>query len=169
MSQEFDVPREATFEWVVNAMNRAADRMIHVHWHEPDRAFAVIGETLWWICVLDEMLRTKNQSAYEDGRPKDERASSLLLGMRYARNCIAHSVDVLEYIEPTAVLRTIWASQYQASWRWRQLPPVQEKRGRTGEEEYERVVAGYDVKQTLVEALTFLRSSARSCLADNSP
>jgi hypothetical protein len=32
---------------VVDAMNRAADRTIDIHWHEREKVFASIGETLF--------------------------------------------------------------------------------------------------------------------------
>lgn len=146
--------------WVVDAMNRAADRMIHVHWHQPDEAYSAIGETLWWLCILEDLLRQRHGRSYKKALAHEPPTGDLLTAMRYARNRFAHSADVLEFVEPTALTGSQWVGGYQVAWKWRYLPPVPSARGTRGEIEYKKTLANRDVKQSLVEALTFLRSVA---------
>jgi hypothetical protein len=148
--------------WVVQAMNTAADRMIDVHWHQPERAFSAIGETLWWACILDEALLRRCKASYAKARKDEKDVRDLLAGLRYARNRFAHSSDIVDYVEVSAITGSNWVGGYQASWRWKHLPSVLGPRGKGGQVEYETALAGHDVKQSLIRALSFLRWAANA-------
>jgi hypothetical protein len=139
-------------------MNEAADRVSRVTWKDPRAAFAAVGETLWWIVVVDTSLAESAEGrAYVVQRTRDP-AGRLLIGLRHARNRFAHDFNVLEYVDPHAVLESD-PRGFVTIWRWRSLSPTRAK-GKRGHEEYERRLAGRDVNASLVEALTFLRAAA---------
>jgi len=37
-------------------MNRAGDRLVGSSWTDPQLTYAAVGETLWWISTLDDLL-----------------------------------------------------------------------------------------------------------------
>jgi hypothetical protein len=145
-------------DWIVTAMNTAADRMIDVHWHQPERAFAAIGETLWWACSLDESLSKSFGDRYRHARSKDSYIESLILGLRYARNRYSHAVRLADHVEVTAVVGSNWIGGYEANWKWRDLPATD--RSRRDSVAYAERLAQQDVKQALINALSFLRWAA---------
>lgn len=147
--------------WVENAMNAAADRMIDVERSQPELAFAAIGETLWWVCILDDTLHRRFDRRYAALSRDDPYTPDLLRALRHARNRLAHSFDVLEYVEPTDISGGAWEGGYRVLWKWASLPVLPQRRGKSGEEQYQRVLAGTDVKQSLVRALTHLRTAVQ--------
>jgi hypothetical protein len=151
--------------WTVVAANEAADRLLALSWTEPRRAFAAVGETLWWVTTLDDTLDHRLGAGYREARQR-ERMVRQLQGMRHARNRIAHAFDVLEPVEPggNPAGREYGSPGY---WRWRHLPPdsreapkgLAERRA-AEHAAYEAVLADHLVQSTLTQVLTFLRSQA---------
>ena len=127
-AESLDAVGQATVEWTVAAMNAAADRMRDVHWHDPGRAFATIGETLWWVCILDEVLGKRYGDRYFSMLDADEHVKPLLAGMRHARNRFAHGDEVVDFVEVSALVGSNWSGGYTAGWRWCVLPPVSVRR-----------------------------------------
>ncbi len=159
--EAFGTTSQSSVEWTVAAMNSAADRMRDVHWHDPVRAFATIGETLWWVCVLDEALQRRYGNRYLFLRDADEHVKQLLGGMRHARNRFAHSDEVLDFVEPSTLVGSNWSGGYTVGWKWNVLPPVPAGRGARGAQEYSDKLEGQDVWQSLVRGLSFLRGAAQ--------
>ncbi len=147
--------------WVENAMNAAADRMIDVERSQPELAFAAIGETLWWVCILDDALRRRFSRRYTALSREDPYTQDLLNALRHARNRFAHSLEIVEYVEPTDFTGGAWEGGYRVLWKWASLPELPKGRGKSGEELYEQILAGKDVKQSLVQALTHLRTGVQ--------
>lgn len=154
-------PIATSLHWLEAAMNAAADRMIDVERSQPELAFAAIGETLWWVCILDDALRGRFGRAYTALSREDPYTRDLLKALRHARNRFAHSFDVLEYVEPTEFTGGAWEGGYRILWRWASLPALPPGRGKSGEEQYQAILAGTDVKQSLVRALTHLRTAVQ--------
>jgi hypothetical protein len=137
-------------------MTSAAERLSAAAWHDAHLAFAYLGETLWWICVVDEMLKdSPGQVDYLAAR-HDFPAEAHLKGLRYARNRFAHDGDVLEAVDAGP-----GPQEYgdEGRWVWRDLPPAD--RARHGESEYDEVLRGVSVGTTLDIVLPFLRGYAR--------
>jgi hypothetical protein len=162
------VPEADPLEWAVKAMCEAADRVPRVSDADPSAVFAAVGETLWWIGVTDESLRSRDKASHEGVVRQALGDRPLLLGLRYARNRFTHRVDVLLYVEAAGALLDD-PRGYVTAWRWRSLEPERwaelGKRGRSAEKEYDayqETLAGVDVHRSLVDALTPLRASAWS-------
>jgi len=56
--------------------------------------YASLGETLWWIAVLDEQYWNRNPSVYEELRENDE-DGYVIAGLRLARNRVGHQLALL--------------------------------------------------------------------------
>lgn len=155
-------------EWAVKAMCEAADRLQRTPHSDTAAAFATIGETLWWIGVVDERLRARDRLAHEEFVRQALGDRLLLLGLRYGRNRFTHRLDVLRYVEPHGVFHHD-PRGYITAWEWRSLPPehwedlgTRARTARRGHRAYQATLAGGDVHRSLVDALTPLRASAWS-------
>jgi len=66
------------------------------------KAFKVVGQALLWVCSLDEFY-LKNCREYEEFR-RDDDSSSVIKGIRYARNRALHQFTQLLFITEGAEL-----------------------------------------------------------------
>jgi hypothetical protein len=75
-------------------MNEAADRLARVEYSDPRAAFAALGETLWWIVMVDTSLSIGPAgAAYQAQRANEAHVGPLLKGLQHARNRFAHDFD----------------------------------------------------------------------------
>lgn len=139
--------------WCVDAMYRATERVRGTGWNDPIGAYAFVAETLFWVDIVDKQLRENCQSRYEAAlvdQPED--VARMMAGMLFVRNRITHEVDLITYLVATAKEPDCFA----ANLTWQPLPP------RPGEKhdelhcEYEAVIAGRDVVDTLLVVTVFL-------------
>ncbi len=144
--------------WTVMATNEAADRLIAARWHDPHKAFAATCEVLWWIHNLDELLTRRLGENYIEARRLNH-IGDQLGGLRYARNRLTHTLDILEPVEPGGNARDAGYGT-PGYWKWRDLPP-EARSGNRVELEYRRYIAGHMVQSILTKVLTFLRTQAR--------
>jgi len=147
-------------EWSEWAMAAATDRLNTTAWHDVHLAFANLGEALWWICVVDEMLRELVGESYQEAQ-RAESVEDRLRGLRYARNRFAHDGDVLEVVDAGDGPQDYGSD---GDWVWRDLPPASTSRGRRFEREYKAALCGVPVKETLNLVIPFLRGQARHYL-----
>ena len=163
----------SALDWSVEAMCQAADRVQRVPNGREREAFAAIGETLWWIGIVDENLRERKPEIYGSHVTFTLGERPLLMGLRYARNRFTHGVDVLHYVEPDGILHGD-PRGYRSIWKWRSLPAehrdyVVGNPGRSARKQYkayQAAVAGTDVHQSFVNALSVLRGVAWSSSTD---
>lgn len=139
--------------WCVEAMDRSFERVRSIGWNDPVGAYAAIAETLFWIDVVDNQLRTKYELHYEATLGEyHEDVASMLGGLRFARNRITHEVDEVGYVFATAKK----PNGFDATWTWRSLSPRPGERQAVLHGDYERVIAGGDVVETLLIVTVFL-------------
>lgn len=143
--------------WSVQGMDRGSERVRSVGWNYPVGAFVAIGEMLWWIGVVDEQLRTNYPVIYEASLAEEpEPTRHLLSGLRYVRNRITHAVDWVSYAAATATN----PSGFEAVWTWTSLPPRADGQHAAKHADYEAVVAGRSVSDTLMQASLVLGTIA---------
>jgi hypothetical protein len=140
--------------WCVEAMGRSFERVRSTGWNDAVGAYAAIAETLFWVDIVDDQLRTRYQPDYEAAlREQHEDVASVLAGLRFARNRITHEVDEVGYVFATAKE----PDGFAAAWTWRSLPPRPGQRQAVLHNDYERAIAGRDVVKTLLIVTVFLR------------
>jgi hypothetical protein len=110
-------------DWSLQAMHDATDRVNKVPASDLARAFAAIGEAVWWITIVSDSLRNRNPAKYkralELSRPNP---ADTLLGLRSVRNCIGHEVDLVDFIQPIAS-RSDPGDGRITAWTWRHVRP----------------------------------------------
>lgn len=91
--------------WSITAMNDTTERLSLVTAWDRPRAFAAIGEEVWWVTIVDATLVRHHLDAY-DGvmaglAPADRQLTEqTLAGLRFVRNQIGDEADLAEFIEP---------------------------------------------------------------------
>ncbi len=157
---------------VARALRLALDRLRpHVgSIAQPDAAFGPLGEALFWLCALDQLLTDVDGSSYEDLRTADP-DGRLVPGLRFARNRVAHGVAVASVSEvnpENAVLGLGVLGRMRlgtpANLTWRRLevipPPPENLRRPAQEASYQQHLAGNAVFETVEDAAIWLCSTA---------
>src|SRR6266851_2322291 len=91
--------------WSITAMRDATERLPRVRAGDRPRAFAVIGEAVWWVTIVDGTLVRHHPEAYDDVAAAQTTAERLLIegtlaGLRVVRNRMGHEVDHLDFVQP---------------------------------------------------------------------
>lgn len=139
--------------WCIEGMYRACERFRSTGWNDPVGAYSAVAETLFWIDVVDEQLKTKYRPHYEATlAAQDDEVGSMLRGLLFARNRITHEVDEIGYI----IAKAQRPDSFSAVWRWQSLPPRPGGRQAALHHDYQKAIAGRDVVKTLLTVTVFL-------------
>jgi hypothetical protein len=163
--------------WSVTAMSEAAERLTRVRAWDRPRAFAAIGEAVWWVTIVDATLVRHHPDAYDtvmtgQAPERRRRVEGTLAGLRLVRNRIADEADLGEFIEPgpagpDAGQRPI------TGWAWKPLPEPAlgslSSRGQAWEmtryRAYQAQLAGHTIGETFGRSAEFLRLAAANTSA----
>jgi hypothetical protein len=153
--------------WSITAMSDATGRLPRVRAWERPRAFAVIGEAVWWITIVDATLVRHHPDAYDNvmtGQTPAQRqlVEGTLTGLRFVRNQIGDEADLAEFIEPGEGRIT--------GWTWKPVPEPAlaslSPRGQAWEitryQAYQAQLAGHTIGETFGRAAEFLKLAAAS-------
>jgi hypothetical protein len=168
-----DLEAEASaLQWSITAMSDAAERLSKARVLGRPRAFAVIGEAVWRVTIVDATLVRHRPDAYDSvmmGQAPAQRqlVEGTLAGLRLVRNRIGDEAGLAEFIEPGGPGPGAGAGHI-ASWTWR---PVQKPaltalspRGRAWEmtryQAYQAHLAGHAVGETFGQAAASLKLAA---------
>jgi len=116
--------RASALAWSVTAMGDAVARLGQMKVADQPRAFAVIGEAVWWVTIVDATLVRHHPDVYDDmmaaqGRGRRRVIEEALGGLRFVRNRMGDEADLAEFIGtgvPGAGKAPITA------WRWKLVP-----------------------------------------------
>ncbi len=158
--------------WSITAMSDTTERLTQVRAWDRPRAFAVIGEVVWWVTIVDATLVRHHPDAYDNvmtGQAPAQRqlVEGTLAGLRFVRNRIGDEADLGEFIEPGepgpgAGQRRI------TGWTWKPLPEPAlgslSSRGQAWEmtryRAYQAQLAGHTVGEIFGRAAEFLMLAA---------
>jgi hypothetical protein len=103
-------------DWSVIAMTEAAGRLAVAGAWDLHRVAAAVGETVWWVTLVDATLVRYHPRDYEkalaDKDVRRRKTEGTLEGLRYVRNQLGKSVDPAEFVADDGV----------GDWAWRPLP-----------------------------------------------
>ncbi len=164
----------SALNWAITAMRDANGRLRRVRAADPVRAFAVIGEAVWWVTIVDGTLVRYHPEAYDsvlDERCAAERRriEDTLGGLRFVRNQIGDYVDHVNFIRPGET-RSGRAGTGSGGWTWDDvpapavaaLPPRGQSWEMTRYRSYQAQLAGCPVAETFGQAVEFLLAVSRA-------
>ena len=157
--------------WAIIAMRDTTERLGKVRASDRPQAFAVIGEAVWWVTIVDATLVRYHPDAYDEalaglsGRQR-RLTEGTFGGLRFVRNRMGYFADHSDFILPRRG-DDGYRDAPITDWTWQSLPepPVESLPPRGQEWEMSRYQAyeGYLARRTIGE--TFNRAAAFLVLA----
>jgi hypothetical protein len=157
----------SALRWALTAMRDTTERLGRVRASHRAQAFAVIGEAVWWVTIVDATLFRYYPDEYEAalaGLSEQERQATetTFAGLRFVRNRMGYHADHADFIQPCAD-ETRGGDAPITQWTWRSLPaPAVETlppRGQEWElsryEAYQELLAGHSVGETFSRTASF--------------
>ncbi len=142
------------------------------------RAFAVIGEAVWWVTIVDATLVRHHPDAYDGvlaGQAPAQRqlTEGILAGLRFVRNRIGDEADLAEFIEPGEAGPGAGEGRIRG-WTWKPVPvPALASLPRRAQEwemtryqAYQAQLAGHAVGVTFGRAAEFLKLAAANATSN---
>jgi hypothetical protein len=152
--------------WALVAMRDTTDRLGKVRANDRAQAFAVIGEAVWWVTIVDATLVRYYPDEYDSalaGLPGWQRrvTEATFGGLRFVRNRMGYYADHADFIQPQPD-EVKGGDAPITEWTWRSLPsPAVETLPPRGQEwELSRYEAYQDRLASRPIGETFALSSA---------
>jgi hypothetical protein len=162
----------SALQWSITAMSETAERLPGVGVWDRDRAFAALGEAVWWITIVDATLVRHHPATYDGvmaSQAMTERRliEGTLAGLRFVRNRIGSEPDLAEFIRPGLPGRGAGKAGV-TGWTWlqvqapalRSLPPQARAWEMTRYHGYRAQLAGRTTGETFGRAVAFLTLAA---------
>lgn len=153
-------------DWAITAMRDTIDRLGRVRASDRAQAFAVIGEAVWWVTIVDATLVRYYPDDYDAvlsglAAPQRREAETTFAGLRFVRNRMGYYADHADFIQPYTDDRG-GADAPITEWTWRSLPApaVAALPPRSQEWELSRYRAYQDLLAGRTVGETFDRTSA---------
>jgi len=167
----------SALSWAMTAMRDTTARLGRVRASDRAQAFAVIGEAVWWVTIVDATLVRYYPEEYEAalaalGGERRRETETTLGGLRFVRNRMGYYADHADFIEPAPEASPAPGAKAAAEaggsdapiteWHWRLLPPpaVAALPARNQEWEMTRYQAYQDLLAGRTIGDTFSRTSA---------
>jgi hypothetical protein len=158
----------SALSWSFAAMRDTTERLGRVRAGNRAEAFAVIGEAVWWVTIVDATLVRYYPDDYDAAlaaMPAAQRQTleTLFAGLRFVRNRMGYYTDHADFIRPSADEQAGGDAPI-TEWTWRPLPvPAVQTlppRGQDWElsryEAYQDLLAGLTVGETFGKTSRFL-------------
>jgi hypothetical protein len=117
---------ESALGWAIIAMRDVTQRLGKVRASDRPQAFAVIGEAVWWVTIVDATLFRYHPDPYEQtlaglSAPRRRLTEGTFAGLRFVRNRMGYYADQADFIHPTPSTDGGGDAQI-AEWTWKPLP-----------------------------------------------
>ena len=158
----------SALEWSVTAMRDVTDRLARVKASDRQRAFALVGEAVWWVTIVDGTLVRHHPETYDcvmGAQPAAERPliEGTLSGLRFVRNQMGQYADHVDFIAPGADGSRAGECRITA-WAWKPVPePLLASLSQQGQEwemtryqDYEAHLQGRTTGEIFSRAAAFL-------------
>ena len=170
----------STLVWSVTAMSHATGRLPRVGTWDRARAYAVIGEAVWRVTLVDATLVRHHAEVYDGvlaGQFAAQRPliEAILAGLRFVRNQAGDEATLAKFVQATAAGPGTGDARV-TGWRWQPVPPPElvahPPRAQAWEisryEAYQARLAGRTIGGIFRQAATFLTLTAANAgsLAD---
>jgi hypothetical protein len=171
----------SALSWAITAMRDTTERLGKVKSHDQAQAFAVIGEAVWWVTIVDATLVRYYPDEYDTalaGLPAGRRRATetTLGGLRFVRNRMGYYADHADFIQPRGDVQGGCDAPI-TEWTWRSLPvPAVATLPPRGQEwelnryrAYQDLLAGHRIGETFGRTSAFLDLVAGTVQADGEP
>lgn len=162
----------SALQWSITAMSDTTRRLSQVTTWNQARAFAVIGEAVWWVTIVDATLVRHHLEAYDaviaDHAPAERRlVEGTLAGLRFIRNRIGDEADLADFIEPSKPAPGS-ANGHITGWTWKPVPepapgsiaPRRQPWEMARYQAYQAQLADHAIGETFTRAEAFLKVAA---------
>jgi hypothetical protein len=162
----------SALDWSVTAMSDTMERLPRVTVWDRPRAFAVIGEAVWCVTIVDATLVRHHPQAYDgvlagQAPAQRELTEGTLTGLRFVRNRIGGQAGLAEFIEPGEPGPGAGEGRI-TEWVWKPVPEPAlaslSPRGRAWEmtryRAYQAHLAGHTLGEIFGRAAAFLKQAA---------
>ena len=156
----------SALRWAITAMHDTTRRLGRVRASDRAQAFAVIGEAVWWVTIVDATLVRHYPDVYDaalNGLAGAERAATetTFAGLRFVRNRMGYHADHADFIQPCP--GESGGDAPITEWTWRSLPEpavaTLPPRGQEWElsryQAYQDLLAGHSVGETFGRTADF--------------
>ena len=163
---------ESALGWAIIAMRDVTKRLGRVRASDHPQAFAVIGEAVWWVTIVDATLVRYHPEAYEQTLaempgPQRRLTEGTFSGLRFVRNRMGYYADHSDFIRPKPSDEGHGDASI-AEWTWKPLPvPEVETLPPRGQEwelsryrDYQDRLADQTIGETFDRAAAFLTQAA---------
>jgi hypothetical protein len=160
--------QESALAWSIIAMRETIERLGKSRARDRPQAFAVIGEAVWSVTIVDATLVRYHPDAYDRalaGLPGAQRKliEGTFAGLRFVRNRMGYYADHADFIQP-ALSPDGERDTPIGAWTWKPMPkpPLDTlpPRGQAWEMSrywaYQDRLAGHTVGETFERAAAFL-------------
>ena len=157
----------SALRWAFTAMHDTTRRLGRVRASDRAQAFAVIGEAVWWVTIVDATLVRHYPDNYDAAlewlSPGERQATeTTFAGLRFVRNRMGYHADHADFIQPCAD-KSGGGDAPITEWTWRSLPEpavaTLPPRGQEWElsryQAYQDVLAGRSVGETFRRTVDF--------------
>jgi hypothetical protein len=157
----------SALRWAFTAMHETTRRLGRVRASDRAQAFAVIGEAVWWVTIVDATLVRHYPDDYDtalDGltAPERQATETTLAGLRFVRNRMGYHADHADFIQPCVDVAGGGDAPI-TEWTWRSLPEpavaTLPPRGQEWElsryQAYQELLAGRTVGETFGRTADF--------------
>lgn len=163
--------------WSVTALRDTTEKLSLIRASDRARAFAAVGEAVWWVTIVDGTLVRHHPDVYDAmlaAQPPEQRrlTEQTLAGLRFVRNRMGHELDHVDFICPRAGRS---GDDKVAGWTWRPVPEPDlsalPPRGRAWEmtryRAYRSVLVGRSVGAVFDRMAAFLLPTAAAASAED--
>ena len=158
--------------WSITAMSEATARLPQAGIWDRDRAYAAVGEAVWWVTLVDATMVRHHTEVYDAvvaGQSAAQRQviEGTLAGLRFVRNQASDEAGLAEFIQAAAPGLSTGNGRI-TGWRWKpvplpvlaSLPPRAQAWEMTRYQAYQDRLAGHTVGEIFRRAATFLTLTA---------
>ena len=163
---------QSALQWSVTAMSDTCQRLPQVRTRDLPRAAAVIGESVWWVTIVDATLVRHHPGAYDrvlaaHAPAHRQLIEATLTGLRFVRNQIGDEADLAKFIQPAKPAADPGDEQL-TDWMWKPVPKPAvtslSPRGHAWEmtryRAYQANLAGRTIREIFGRAAEFLKLAA---------
>ncbi len=171
----------SALSWAVTAMQDTTERLGKVRASDRAQAFAVIGEAVWWVTIVDATLVRYYPDEYDAAlaaQPPARRrdTETTLGGLRFVRNRMGYYADHADFIQPHGDAMGGRDAPI-TEWTWRSLPapavatlPPRGQQWELGRyRAYQDLLANRRIGETFDRTSAFLDLVARTAQAGAEP